>query len=72
MMAAAASRRRRLRCCWLCALSLQLEFLLRIALMAVVDPQSTTFQRSEASGALIEKHQRLGQDWVEDERIGAR
>ncbi|KAF1024036.1 MAG: Biosynthetic peptidoglycan transglycosylase [Paracidovorax wautersii] len=29
------------------ALALQLFFLLRIALMAVVDPQSTTFQRSE-------------------------
>ena len=29
-------------------LSLQLYFLLRVALMSVVDPQSTTFQRSEA------------------------
>jgi monofunctional biosynthetic peptidoglycan transglycosylase len=29
-------------------LSLQVYFLLRIALMAVVDPRSTTFQRSEA------------------------
>jgi len=32
----------------LCALSLQLFFLARVALMLVVDPQSTTFQRSEA------------------------
>ncbi|MEP6739938.1 MAG: transglycosylase domain-containing protein [Caldimonas sp.] len=31
-----------------CTLGLQLYFLARIALMAVVDPQSTTFQRSEA------------------------
>lgn len=31
-----------------CALGLQLYFLARIALMLVVDPQSTTFQRSEA------------------------
>ncbi|MEY2802209.1 MAG: hypothetical protein RL513_1794, partial [Pseudomonadota bacterium] len=30
------------------ALGLQLFFILRIALMAVVDPQSTTFERSEA------------------------
>jgi monofunctional biosynthetic peptidoglycan transglycosylase len=30
------------------ALGLQLLFILRIALMAVVDPQSTTFERSEA------------------------
>jgi monofunctional biosynthetic peptidoglycan transglycosylase len=30
------------------ALSLQLYFLLRVALMIFVDPQSTTFQRSEA------------------------
>jgi len=30
------------------AIALQLTFLLRIACMAVVDPQSTTFQRSEA------------------------
>jgi len=32
----------------LAALALQLYFVLRIALMALVDPQSTTFQRSEA------------------------
>ena len=31
----------------LCALSLQVYFLARVALMIVVDPQSTTFQRSE-------------------------
>ena len=32
----------------LCALALQLYFLLRIALMTLVDPQSSAFQRSEA------------------------
>ena len=31
-----------------CALALQLYFVARIALMALVDPASTTFQRSEA------------------------
>ncbi|GIX23088.1 MAG: monofunctional biosynthetic peptidoglycan transglycosylase [Caldimonas sp.] len=31
-----------------CTLSLQLYFLARVALMRVIDPQSTTFQRSQA------------------------
>jgi len=46
-------------------LSLQLCFAARIALMAVVDPQSTSFQRSEAWRLLVEKR-RLdwSQDWV--------
>lgn len=51
----------------LCALlALQLFFIARIALMAVVDPQSTSFQRSEAwrtSGA------RWQQQWVGYARI---
>jgi monofunctional biosynthetic peptidoglycan transglycosylase len=34
--------------CVLAGLALQLYFLLRVAMMIVVDPQSTTFQRSEA------------------------
>ncbi len=34
--------------CLLAGIALQLYFVLRIALMIVVDPQSTTFQRSEA------------------------
>lgn len=56
----------------LAALALQLFFLLRIALMAVVDPQSTTFQRSEAWRLLTEKQQILwSQQWVEDTRISA-
>lgn len=54
------------------ALALQLYFLARIAMMAVVDPQSTTFQRSEAWRLLSEKHQILwSQQWVDDARISA-
>jgi monofunctional glycosyltransferase len=37
-------------------LALQLFFIGRIAMMAVVDPQSTTFQRSEAWRIVAEKH----------------
>ena len=56
----------------LCALALQVVFIGRIALMAVLDPQSTTFQRSEAWRLLLDKH-RLAwhQDWVNDGRIAA-
>jgi monofunctional biosynthetic peptidoglycan transglycosylase len=50
--------------------ALQLYFLGRVALMGVVDPQSTTFQRSEAWRLLTEKHQLLwSQQWVAYERI---
>lgn len=50
----------------LSAIALQLYFVARIALMAVVDPQSTTFQRSEAWRLLAEKHQILwAQQWVD-------
>ena len=38
-------------------LALQLFFLLRVALMAVVAPESTTFQRSEVWRIVLEKHQ---------------
>ena len=49
----------------LCLLALQLFFLARVALMGVVDPQSTTFQRSEAWRLLTEKHDlRWRQQWV--------
>ena len=52
------------------ALALQLYFVARVALMTVVDPQSTTFQRSEAWRLLTEKHQLLwSQQWVGYERI---
>ncbi|MFN7693157.1 MAG: monofunctional biosynthetic peptidoglycan transglycosylase [Burkholderiales bacterium] len=56
----------------LAVLALQLYFLLRIALMAVADPASTTFQRSEirrivaSTGGLAWR-----QDWVPMSRISA-
>ena len=54
------------------ALALQIFFLGRIALMLVVDPQSTTFQRSEVWRLLTEKRQILwAQQWVNDPRISA-
>ena len=56
----------------LCLLSLQLFFLVRIAVMAVIDPQSTSFQRSEA-WRLLTEHGRIewSQQWVADDRIAA-
>jgi len=54
----------------LCAVALQLTFLLRVALMIVVDPQSTTFQRSEAWRLLVERQRILwSQQWAPAERI---
>jgi len=51
-------------------IALQLYFLARVALMIVVDPQSTSFQRSEAWRLLVEKRQILwAQEWVGYERI---
>ena len=52
--------------------ALQLYFALRIALMAVVDPTSTSFQRSEIWRLLNERHT-LGwsQRWVDDTRISS-
>jgi monofunctional glycosyltransferase len=56
----------------ICLLALQLTFVLRVALMIVVDPQSTTFQRSEAWRLLVEKQRILwSQQWVPDARIGS-
>lgn len=53
-----------------CGLSLQFYFLARVALMNVVDPQSTTFQRSEIRRIVAEQHRLLwSQQWVDDERI---
>jgi monofunctional biosynthetic peptidoglycan transglycosylase len=53
-------------------IALQLYFLARVALMLVVDPQSTTFQRSEAVRLLKEKHQILwSQRWVDNAQISA-
>ena len=54
----------------LSALSLQLWFGARIALMAVVDPQSTTFQRSEAWRLATERRALAWhQQWVGYDRI---
>ncbi|HEY0823451.1 MAG TPA: monofunctional biosynthetic peptidoglycan transglycosylase [Ramlibacter sp.] len=50
--------------------ALQLFFVGRIALMLVVDPESTTFQRSEAWRIATEKGRlRWRQEWVPYERI---
>ena len=47
------------------AVALQLYFLARIAAMALVDPQSTTFQRSEAWRLLREpREHRWRQQWI--------
>ena len=55
----------------LCLLALQVFFIGRIALMAVVDPASTTFQRSEMWRLLTETGRiTWGQQWVDDERLG--
>ena len=52
------------------ALALELFFVLRIATMAVVAPQSTAFQRSEVWRIGTEKHQlRWRQQWVPYARI---
>ena len=52
-------------------LALQLYFIARVALMALVDPQSTTFQRSEAWRMLSERGRiEWSQQWVGGERIG--
>ena len=54
------------------ALSLQLYFLLRVALMAFVDPQSTTFERSEAWRlATAARPLAWQQDWVDYGAISA-
>ena len=50
----------------LCTLCLQLVWLARIGLMHVLDPQSTSFQRSEAWRLLVEKHSiAWSQTWVD-------
>jgi monofunctional biosynthetic peptidoglycan transglycosylase len=54
----------------LCAVSLQLFWLLRIATMGVVDPRSTTFQRSEIWRLMVERHRvAWAHQWVDDSRI---
>jgi monofunctional glycosyltransferase len=54
----------------LSALALQLYFLGRVALMTLIDPQSTTFQRSEAWRLVAETHELLwSQQWMGYDRI---
>jgi monofunctional biosynthetic peptidoglycan transglycosylase len=54
----------------LCALALQIYFFARVALMSVVDPQSTTFQRSEMRRIVATQHQLLwSQQWVDGDEI---
>jgi monofunctional biosynthetic peptidoglycan transglycosylase len=54
----------------ICALSLQLYFVGRVALMRWVDPASTSFERSEAWRLLREKGRiAWAQQWVDAERI---
>jgi monofunctional biosynthetic peptidoglycan transglycosylase len=49
----------------LCVLALQFYFLARVVLMIAIDPQSTTFQRSEAWRLATQKHDlRWSQQWV--------
>ena len=56
----------------LCTFVLQAVFLLRIALMTVVDPQSSTFQRSEAWRLLSEQQRILwSQQWVDGDALSA-
>jgi monofunctional glycosyltransferase len=56
----------------LCFLALQLYFVARIALMRVVDPESTSFQRSEIVRLALDKHQVLwSQQWAADDRISS-
>jgi monofunctional biosynthetic peptidoglycan transglycosylase len=54
----------------LCAVALQVVFALRIAAMAVIDPNSTTFERSEAWRLLTEQGRiPWSQQWVDDAAI---
>lgn len=54
----------------LCFVALQLAFALRIAAMAVIDPASTTFQRSEAWRLLVEQQRILwSQTWRPADQI---
>ena len=70
MMAALRAFGRLLGLLVVCGIALQLYFLARIALMGVIAPESTTFQRSEIWRLAAEKHEVLwSQQWVDDDRI---
>lgn len=52
--------------------ALQAYFALRVAMMIVVDPQSTTFQRSEAWRLAVEQRRiAWAQEWVDYDRVSA-
>ncbi len=53
----------------LCLLALQIVFAARIALMAVLSPSSTSFQRSEAWRLLSERRLAWSQQWVDADNI---
>jgi monofunctional biosynthetic peptidoglycan transglycosylase len=54
----------------ICAVALQLYFLLRVAAMALVDPSSTTFQRSEIWRLAVDPHDLdWSQEWADYDRI---
>ena len=54
----------------LAALALQLFFVVRIGMMAVIDPQSTSFQRSEVWRIATEQHRlRWRQQWIPYSKI---
>ena len=54
----------------LAALSLQLFFVVRIGMMAVIDPQSSSFQRSEVWRIATEQHRlRWRQQWIPYSKI---
>ncbi len=54
----------------LAAVALQVFFVVRVGVMAVVDPQSTSFQRSEAWRIATQRHHLLWrQQWVPYSRI---
>jgi monofunctional biosynthetic peptidoglycan transglycosylase len=70
MTAMARQIRRMLGLLLLCLLALQLYFAGRIALMALLAPQSTSFQRSEAWRLIVDKHALAwSQTWVEDRQL---
>ncbi len=55
----------------LCTLSLQGVWLVRVALMRVLDPQSTSFQRSEAWRLVTSKHELAwSQQWADSAQLG--
>lgn len=54
----------------LCLVALQLFFALRIGLMAVVDPGSTSFQRSQAWRLLVLGDGRWSRQWVPYAQLG--